>query len=386
MNRPSRRVRPAALVIAALLSSCGSPTGRGSGESSLLPTTAPTSAPTTSADTSTGTAVGPIATSTSAAAPDGTLLEPGPIGDPQCAGGVAANQVDTVGGGRRQLDLSDTFVCVEGPRMTLAMPLPPSPANDAVTFLIDTRNEYGGAFVFALPDGFVPPARVRTTDGRIVPWVISPNGRILAIYDPEALQGPVITRFTLVADDGTAITEVTASYPSDVRSDGVGGTLPTLPADDAALPGVIAASVSREQPPPYLGAIASVSEGQCIGDGVVAALGTARVRELEIGVLSGPTLWLGFGATAAEADAVVDVLQQCAQHWKRFAFLYATQGTGEMSEASAQCVERELTDEQAREFFVKERSGFRSIDHVLPVEAAIDRCVTPAERERIDWD
>ena len=381
MIRPSRRTCGAALVVAALLSSCGSPAGRGSGASSVAPTAATTS-PETSADATVGTAASSVATSTSTASASGALLEPGPIGDPQCAGGVAANQIDTVDGGRRQLDLTDTFVCVEGPRMSLAMPLPPSPASDTVTFLVDTRNEYGGAFVFSLPDGFVPPDRVRTTGGRIIPWAISPNGRVLAIYDPEALQGRVVARFELLAADGTVLADVSAAYPVSVPS----GPRPTMAPDDADLAGAIATSLLKAPGPPYLGVIVTADEAACIGDGIVAALGATRVRELDIGLVTFPSLSIGAGSTIDEANRLVDVLQLCAGHWKRFAFLYATQGTGEMSEASAQCVERELTDDQARTFFVKERSGYRTIDHILPVEAAVDRCVTPAERERIDWN
>jgi hypothetical protein len=128
------------------------------------------------------------------------------------------------------------------------------------------------------------------------------------------------------------------------------------------------------------------TEAACIGDGVVGALGATRVRELQIGAYPSPVLGTGVGMTADEATRVIDIVQRCAEHWKRFVFLYASQGTGEMSETSAACVERELADDDARVAFVKERSGYRTIDHILPVEAAVDRCVTPAERERIDWD
>lgn len=380
-HRPAAQPRAGSLLavvavfaVLAVAAACGS-----SPPAARPPTAAPvtTPAPTTPAPTTT--------TATSTAATGFERLEPGPVTVPECAGGRASARVAITSGRLRQVDLSDAHVCLEDDgQARMVMPLPVLPLADSPAFVIDVRDDDGGLFLFALPEGFPRPGGVRTADRHPVVAVTSPSGRVLAIFDPQALQGPVVARFELLGGDR----EVLATVDAAVARNGTtpGGPAPTLPADDAAVPAAIAASLLRDPGPPYLGVIVTSDEAACIGDGLVGALGLPRVRTLGVGAIAWPSLATGVGMTPDEASRVVDVLQSCAAHWKRFAFLYATEGTGEMSEMSAQCVEREITDDEARTFFVKERSGYRTVDHILPVEAAVDRCVTPDERERIDWN
>jgi hypothetical protein len=139
------------------------------------------------------------------------------------------------------------------------------------------------------------------------------------------------------------------------------------------------------------------AEGQCIGERLVSELGEQRVRELRLtnpwGVLlfalSNPSI------DRAEAEQIVDVFVDCAEHWKLLLVRSVTEGASEISDDSARCVEERLDDDEGREVLVGEID--RAYDDpaqpdatpfpelVAPLVAAMEACLTPEELDRVDW-
>ena len=140
----------------------------------------------------------------------------------------------------------------------------------------------------------------------------------------------------------------------------------------------------------------------CIGDRVVDELGVDRLRELSF---PGPWDLLGFGLSnnssdqqieRPEAEVIVGTFEDCSPLWKHLLILSVTEGTDEMSDASASCASEHLVDDDARAIFMGEvdrayddpaATGAQPFaESVQPLTAAFDACLTPEELDRIDWN
>jgi hypothetical protein len=140
------------------------------------------------------------------------------------------------------------------------------------------------------------------------------------------------------------------------------------------------------------------SEAACIGDGLVRALGAARVRELPFGRY--PWHTLGFALTAtvdrSEAEQIVDTFAACSPSWELLLITSATQGSEQISDESARCASEQLADEDARVAFVAEldrayddaATGVQAPDlsHLDPLLAALEACLTAEELDGLDWN
>ena len=133
----------------------------------------------------------------------------------------------------------------------------------------------------------------------------------------------------------------------------------------------------------------TLTEAQCIGDRLVASLGAADVVDHNLArggwSLLGVALSAEWARTAAEKT--VDAFAACARNWKLLLIKSATEGTDRMSDVSAVCVANGLSDSDGRTIFIEELDrADPSLGYLTPLLAEFDKCLTPEELDRIDWD
>jgi hypothetical protein len=148
----------------------------------------------------------------------------------------------------------------------------------------------------------------------------------------------------------------------------------------------------------------AAAEARCIGAGLVARLGAARVRELAVG--GGPWHLLGFALShnagspqpveRRDAEAIVATFVDCTDRWEELLVRSVTGGSDQISDASAGCVTERLGDDDARAILVAEID--RAYDDptqpdavpfaelIGPVADAYDACLTDEERALIDFN
>jgi len=179
-------------------------------------------------------------------------------------------------------------------------------------------------------------------------------------------------------------------------------SMPTLPADDADLVAAITRAFYGDDivdPDRRVAWKSRVTEAEaaCIADHLVQTVGADRLRELRFGV--SPFTLLGYGLTLPieldDATAITGVLRSCSPSWELLMITSATEGTDEISDASASCVQSALDDDVAAEIFAIElarpyddapSAGGPDLSHLEPMIAAFDACLTPQELNAIDWD
>ena len=192
--------------------------------------------------------------------------------------------------------------------------------------------------------------------------------------------------------------------------DGGSGTSTTAALDDAALVAAVAGSFCSTweltsgdettllSPRPLL----PEEEAVCIGEGLVERLGPTRARALALG--GGPWHLLGFALSGgdradpvqrAEAEEIVDTFMTCSQSWKLLLALSVTEGTEEISDASARCINDRLSDDDARTIFIGEivrdyddpsqpdATPFPEL--IEPLISVFDECLSSAELGQVDW-
>ena len=178
-------------------------------------------------------------------------------------------------------------------------------------------------------------------------------------------------------------------------------SMATLPADDADLVAVIARAFHGAEILDPGGRVvwkSRVDEQQaaCIGEQLVEEVGADQLRELRFGTF--PFTLLGYGLSLPieldEATAIVGVLRACSPSWELLMITSATQGTDEISDASASCVQAALDDDVAAEIFAIElarpyddapSAGGPDLSHLEPMVAAFEACLTPQELNAVDW-
>jgi hypothetical protein len=219
------------------------------------------------------------------------------------------------------------------------------------------------------------------------------------------------------ASDPTAPSPTVRCEPRTVTAGTVAAGVneqPSLPSDAGELVAAVAATFcvpswtrpgpdGTEQvfsPRPVLPA----DEARCIGDALVGDLGAARVREM-VGLGSGPWHLLGFALAnnlaprsldRAEAGVISDAFRDCATGWKLLLVLTITEGADQISDESASCVSEQLPDEQAHTILVGEidrayddpaqADATAFSDLVAPLIQVLDRCLSPDEQARLDFD
>jgi hypothetical protein len=246
----------------------------------------------------------------------------------------------------------------------------------------------GSFYLFQLPEGFPTAFTVHGADGAELISALTTDDRNLVILEPGQpdTSGPTQRTFEIVTADGVRIPLSTVPPPSSASE----VPPPTFPEADDAVAGVIAASLTagRAAPPNESFTwkpLVDASQATCIGEGIVRSFGVARVRELGLGVVPAPVLSYGSPLDRDELGQVLDVLAACTDSWKSFVFLYITEGTSEMSARSAACVNSQLAADDARAVYIAEQGPHDPSVHD-PVIAAFERCLTPEELDRIDWN
>ena len=189
-----------------------------------------------------------------------------------------------------------------------------------------------------------------------------------------------------------------------------GTPTPALPAQDDALVAAVAGSfcatfhITRPDGTEVDagGPLLAADEAMCIAEGLIDRLGASRVRQMGLGTYAWDLLGLGLGGmrgpepiTAEDAEAVADTVQRCAETWELLVILSVTQGASAISEASAACTRDALSDEDARTILVDELDrpyddpSQRDADpfgvKIQPLIDAYDECLTPEERDRLDF-
>jgi hypothetical protein len=188
---------------------------------------------------------------------------------------------------------------------------------------------------------------------------------------------------------------------------------PPPPADDTRLRTWVAESfcaprwtidTPAEQLTFELRPVLPAAEAACIGDGLVTALGAARVRELTV-LGTGPWSTLSFGLSAnqephqltrPEADAIVDVFVRCTRAWKLMLSSSVTEGADEIGDDSGACIVEQLDDDTGRHVFASELDrAYDDVsqphaesfpDVIAPLVDVFERCLTPAELDRLDFN
>lgn len=141
-------------------------------------------------------------------------------------------------------------------------------------------------------------------------------------------------------------------------------------------------------------AVLPPDDARCIAAGLIARLGPDRIATLQLDrhgwSLIGFGLGRGTGLRDEEASTMVDVFAGCSARFERLLIFSVTEGTDGISEESGACVADRLDDEVARDILQAEMTrdyGSRTIGEVLdPLVKAYDDCLTPAERDRVDFN
>jgi hypothetical protein len=318
-------------------------------------------------------------------------------------------------------------------------PLPDAFAGTTGATLVGGPGGYvalGNMVWFHSPDG-VSWTEVQRFDVPTLGMAMTPSSRpvgggagyavpiigVAQVPPADASQGPSFTARVLWSPDGETWEE--ASLPegtSDVAvavsartvlveprsidtQPVVDPSAPTLPADDAALLGVLTDAFYPETPPTNPDGSPSrwrpsvtESEARCIAEGLIGGLGVQRVRELNLGLFPWHLLGYALGSRFElhDAEVVVDTFETCSPTWELLMILSATGGTEWISEESAECTRDQLDDADARSVFVAELdrayddSGpfnpSPNLSHLDPLLAALDECLTDQELNALDWN
>jgi hypothetical protein len=178
-------------------------------------------------------------------------------------------------------------------------------------------------------------------------------------------------------------------------------SMPTLPASDDQLAATIARAFYADEISDPEGRVVwrpwvTESDATCIGNEIVASLGADRVRELHFGVF--PFTLLGYGLSLPieidDATVIAEALRGCSTDWELLMITSVTQGTDQMSEASARCAQSALDDDLSEEIFATElarpyddqpSTSGPDLSHLGPLAAAFEECLTAQELNAIDW-
>lgn len=184
-------------------------------------------------------------------------------------------------------------------------------------------------------------------------------------------------------------------------------TASTLPRDDPSLATAVArsfcATFTYVEPSgakhTSKAPIPSSTEAACIGTELVRTLGAARVRELGFGQFSWSLLGFGLRNHAAvarpEADTIVGVFEKCSTSWEQLLIRSTTEGSEQISDASAKCTADKLADKDARVVLASEID--RAYDdpstksppfgvEAEPLFLALKQCLTKDEMAKLDWN
>lgn len=144
-------------------------------------------------------------------------------------------------------------------------------------------------------------------------------------------------------------------------------------------------------------------DAACIADQLIEVLGAARVRQMALG--AGPWGLLSFGLSnnsgesqieRAEAETIVEAFMDCSEQWKLLLILTVTEGAEKISDDSAACVAGRLADDDAKAILIGEID--RAYDDpsqpaaqpfsesIAPLLAAFDDCLSPEERDNLDFN
>jgi hypothetical protein len=183
---------------------------------------------------------------------------------------------------------------------------------------------------------------------------------------------------------------------SDDGSDPAGAAGADLSPEDAELASEVAGSFFTTTTFPGFPWRPSVTDddADCIGAGLVSALGAARVREARLHNASWHTLGIALFANfdRAEAEQIVDVFSSCSDTWELLMITSTTQGTELIGDESARCTADKLPDDVARAIFVTDldraydEQPTPDLSHLDPLIAAMEQCLTPDELDRLDWN
>ena len=144
-------------------------------------------------------------------------------------------------------------------------------------------------------------------------------------------------------------------------------------------------------------------DAECIGDGIVGALGASRPLELGLGFGPWSLLSIGLGNNRPprhldrhEAEAIADVAAACTADWKLLFVNSVTSGADQISDTSARCAADLIDDTTAREILVTELDRAYDDpsqpdaepypDNVQPLIEALESCATPDELNGLDWN
>jgi hypothetical protein len=125
----------------------------------------------------------------------------------------------------------------------------------------------------------------------------------------------------------------------------------------------------------------SPDQARCFGRTLVEKLGAERVTELGLeGTPQTSEVQILPSDTAALLAA-----NQCRPNWKVLVFKYATEGGHLISEKSLTCITDSVTDEKA-EHMAKVLADFQQGPELDEVMALYEKCLTPEELDRLDWN
>lgn len=144
-------------------------------------------------------------------------------------------------------------------------------------------------------------------------------------------------------------------------------------------------------------------DAECMGDGIVDALGASRPLELGLGFGPWSLLSIGLGNNQPprhldrhEAEAIADVAAACTADWKLLFVNSVTSGADQISDTSARCAADLIDDATAREILVSELDRAYDDpsqpdaepypDNVQPLIEALESCATPEELSGLDWN
>ena len=140
--------------------------------------------------------------------------------------------------------------------------------------------------------------------------------------------------------------------------------------------------------------LVTTGEAQCIADGLIAEFGRQRLQELGFG--TAPWHLLGYALSLgpfdrSDSELIVDTFRRCSTTWERLMITSVTEGTDQISDESAACVADVVPDDEARDLFVLELDrpyddGDGDLSHLARLVETYQRCLTPEEFDRLDFD
>jgi hypothetical protein len=145
------------------------------------------------------------------------------------------------------------------------------------------------------------------------------------------------------------------------------------------------------------------ADAACIAGQLIEVLGAVRVKALALG--AGPWGLLSFGLSnnsgevqieRAEAESIVEAFMECSQEWKLLLISTVTEGADKISDESAGCVADQLADDDAKAMLISEIDRAYDdpsqpdaqpfADSIEPLIAAFDDCLSPEERDNLDFN